>query len=294
MEEKDYGINWLGLFIKVIIFVVVALLAIWLLSKLFVKNKGLTLEENTKLFNDATVEYFKNNLPDKRKKNKVTLKQLISWDYLEELKNEKGKKCNKNDSKSTIEIKDNYYNIETTLICGKEKDISNIKLGNENCVECDVKIKGLNEIVTETKKPEQNNPSNDIVVESSKGPVSNNQTSTENNTSNSEQNNEPKPIILYEYVKETDEYSDWYNGKVTGSNIENSTKKVSYSKYCKEDTCITDTTDSKDNYKDYKIKDTWNENIDIYRYKITIKEYKYSNSESLEGYTKTGNTKVAE
>ena len=24
--------------------------------------------------------------------------------------------------------------------------------------------------------------------------------------------------------------------------------------------------------KDYKIKDTWTENIDIYRYKITIKE----------------------
>ena len=37
MEEREYGINWLGLFIKVIIFVVVVLLAIWLLSKLFRK-----------------------------------------------------------------------------------------------------------------------------------------------------------------------------------------------------------------------------------------------------------------
>ena len=42
MEERNYGINWLGLFIKVIVFVVVVLLAIWLISKVVSRNKGLT------------------------------------------------------------------------------------------------------------------------------------------------------------------------------------------------------------------------------------------------------------
>lgn len=294
MEEREYGINWLGLFIKVIIFVVVVLLAIWLLSKLFRKEKGLSFEENNNLFKDATIEYFKENLPEQRKKNKVTLKQLISWDYLDELKNEKGKKCNKTDSLSTIEIEDDYYLVKSTLICGKEKETSYIKLGNENCKDCNIKIDGLKEIEKEKPKEEQENNNEEVQSGNSKGPSVNNQVSQENNTQNNEETTEPQPIILYEYVKETDEYSDWYNGKVTGTNIENSTKKVSYSKYCKDNTCLTDTTDSKDNYPGYKIKDTWTENIDIYRYKITIKEYKYTNAEYLEGYTKTGKTKVAE
>ena len=289
MDEKEYGINWLGLFIKVIIFVIVVLLAIWLLSKIFRKEKGLSVEENITQFKDATVEYFKDNLPERRKKNTVTLNQLIYWNYIDELKNEKGKKCNKKDSKSTIEVEDEHYEIKTTLICGKEKETIYTKLGNEKCQDCDIKIEGLKEV--ETPKKEQTNNENkkeEIKLENSKGP------STNTEIKNNEQVTEPSKIILYEYVKETDEYSDWYNGKVTGANIENSTKKISLSKFCKENNCVTDTTDSKDNYVGYKIKDTWTDIIDIYRYKITIKEYKYSNAEYLEGYTKTGNTKVAE
>ena len=59
MEEKNYSINWIGLFIKVIIFVVVVLFAIWLITKIIDKNKGLTFEENNKIFKEASIEYFK-------------------------------------------------------------------------------------------------------------------------------------------------------------------------------------------------------------------------------------------
>ena len=38
--------------------------------------------------------------------------------------------------------------------------------------------------------------------------------------------------------------------------------------------------------------ESWKEQIDMYRYIITTYEYKYSNLTSLEGYKKTGNTKV--
>ena len=422
MEDKKYEINWLGLFIKVIVFVVAVLLIIWLISKLTL-NKGLSIEENLKLFNDSSVEYFKKNLPEEGETSQVTLNQLIKWDYLKELKDKKGKTCDKENSKSTIVLEDNYYNIKTELKCNNETKTSEIKLGNSECEVCDIKIEDLPINKKEDKPHEEEKP---ISNETSKGgttPASNN---TTNNTPST-----PTTTILYEYVKNVDRYSDWYNGKVTGKNIENSTKVVSYSKYCQNEgltyytisyttylgyhsytlelinlntnenvkllsssyfidindyinylnkrneslsyvggtntkvnsddnpydyknhaltsnnftfnvsnaykrngkyyvditmninnfngvtpyylnkinkniyyipikftltnnksNCVIDKTENSSKYTNYTVVDTWNEYTDIYRYKITTIEYKYSNQESLEGYTKTGKTKV--
>lgn len=421
MEDKKYEINWLGLFIKVIVFVVAVLLIIWLISKLTL-NKGLSIEENLKLFSDSSVEYFKKNLPEEGETSQVTLNQLIKWDYLKELKDKKGKTCDKENSKSTIVLEDNYYNIKTELKCNKETKTSEIKLGNSECEVCDIKIEDLPINKKEDKPHEEEKP---ISNETSKGgttPASNNTTNTPST---------PTTTILYEYVKNVDRYSNWYNGKVTGKNIENSTKVVSYSKYCQNEeltyytisyttylgyhsytlelinlntnknvkllsssyftdindyinylnkrneslsyvggtntkvnsddnpydyknhaltsnnftfnvsnvykrngkyyvditmninnfngvtpyylnkinkniyyvpvkftltndksNCVIDKTENSSKYTNYTVVDTWNEYTDIYRYKITTIEYKYSNQESLEGYTKTGKTKV--
>ena len=421
MEDKKYEINWLGLFIKVIVFVVAVLLIIWLISKLTL-NKGLSIEENLKLFSDSSVEYFKKNLPEEGETSQVTLNQLIKWDYLKELKDKKGKTCDKENSKSTIVLEDNYYNIKTELKCNKETKTSEIKLGNSECEVCDIKIEDLPINKKEDKPHEEEKP---ISNETSKGGT----TSASNNTTNTPST--PTTTILYEYVKNVDRYSDWYNGKVTGKNIENSTKVVSYSKYCQNEeltyytisyttylgyhsytlelinlntnenvkllsssyftdindyinylnkrneslsyvggtntkvnsddnpydyknhaltsnnftfnvsnvykrngkyyvditmninnfngvtpyylnkinkniyyipikftltnnksNCVIDKTENSSKYTNYTVVDTWNEYTDIYRYKITTIEYKYSNQESLEGYTKTGKTKV--
>ena len=421
MEDKKYEINWLGLFIKVIVFVVAVLLIIWLISKLTL-NKGLSIEENLKLFSDSSVEYFKKNLPEEGETSQVTLNQLIKWDYLKELKDKKGKTCDKENRKSTIVLEDNYYNIKTGLKCNNETKTSEIKLGNSECEVCDIKIEDLPINKKEDKPHEEEKP---ISNETSKGgtaPASNNTTSNPST---------PTTTILYEYVKNVDRYSDWYNGKVTGKNIENSTKVVSYSKYCQNEeltyytisyttylgyhtytlelinlntnenvkllsssyftdindyinylnkrneslsyvggtntkvnsddnpydyknhaltsnnftfnvsnvykrngkyyvditmninnfngvtpyylnkinkniyyipikftltnnksNCVIDKTENSSKYTNYTVVDTWNEYTDIYRYKITTIEYKYSNQESLEGYTKTGKTKV--
>jgi len=290
MEEKNYSINWLGLFIKVTVFVVVALLAIWLVSKIIRKEKGLSFEENNKLFKEATVEYFSKNLPNQGKTATVTLKQLITWNYIDKLKTNDGKKCDIKNSKSKLEQIDNYYSIKTDLICGNQSETGYIKLGNENCESCDIIIEGLR-VYREQKEDEQEN----VIVEqetndSSKGNVP---TTGANDNNEIENNNQ---YILYEYVKETNKYSNWYTGKVVGDNIENSTKDISYSKFCRKDKlndCMIDKTENYNKNSKYKIVDTWIEKIDIYRYKITISEYKYSNLPSLEGYKKTGNTKIA-
>ena len=123
MEERNYSINWLSLFIKVTVFVIVALLAIWLVSKILRRDKGLSFEENNKLFKEASVEYFSKNLPEEGKSLSVTLNQLISWDYLDELKNEDGKVCDKKNSKSKIELVDNYYSIKSVFICGNKSEM---------------------------------------------------------------------------------------------------------------------------------------------------------------------------
>lgn len=422
MEDKKYEINWLGLFIKVIVFVVAVLLIIWLISKLTL-NKGLSIEENLKLFSDSSVEYFKKNLPEEGETSQVTLNQLIKWDYLKELKDKKGKICDKENSKSTIVLEDNYYNIKTELKCNNETKTSEIKLGNSECEVCDIKIEDLPINKKEDKPHEEEKPISNETSKDGTAPASNN---TTNNTPST-----PTTTILYEYVKNVNRYSNWYNGKVTGKNIENSTKVVSYSKYCQNEeltyytisyasnirtysytlellnlntssnikllsssyftsiedytnyiqnrnntvsiidkennrvtgnenpydyknhaltssnftfntsniykqngkyyiditiyiknfngvtpyylnkinrniyyvpvkftltndksNCVIDKTENSSKYTNYTVVDTWNEYTDIYRYKITTIEYKYSNQESLEGYTKTGKTKV--
>lgn len=421
MEEKNYGINWIGLFIKVIVFVIIVLLAIWLISKIALKNKGLSFEENNQKFIDATVEYFKNNLPEEGKTFSVTLNQLISWDYLEKLTDEDGNTCDVKKSNSKIEVIEDYYSIKSVLVCGNKLETTYTKLGNEECTNCDIKVEGLKvvkaEEPTEEPKNEQVNTN-----ETSKGSlITNNQPVTNNQT------------ILYEYVKETQEYSDWYVGNVTGTNVENSTMNISYSKYCEnteyvyrtisyaaekttytyklelvdlynvksikvedasyfngyedyqaysnkpyqdlemvvenkngffampdsnttritslnsnnftfsvsqpyqengkyyvyitiritnlngatpyyasrinsyvyfapvkftvsytnKNVCVVDRTDKSNDYGNYVIIDTWNENVNVYRQKLITREYKYSNVSSLEGYVKTGNTKIA-
>ena len=293
MEEKNYSINWIGLFIKVIIFVVVVLFAIWLITKIIDKNKGLTFEENNKIFKEASIEYFKKNMPEENKTKTVTLKQLINWDYTKELTNEDGKVCDAKSSKSTIELIDNYYTMTTELVCGSKKEITYTKIGDNKCKDCDVKLKDL-EISKETKntEPVQEEQSNQTTnSNNSKAPTSNEIT---NNITISQ------PQILYEHIKQANEYSTWYEGKVSGKNIdgndiESSTKQVSYSKYCKKynsDICLTDKTENKNNYPNYNIVKTWNETMDIYRYKITVIEYLWSTRDYVEGYVKTGNFKT--
>ena len=164
------------------------------------------------------------------------------------------------------------------------------------------KVEGL-EIKKKEENSEQNNENNNetnsIIIENSKGPSVSQDT---NNNSSSKApstpvETTPTQTILYEYVKEVERYSVWYTGKVTGNNIENSTKTVSYSKFCKignSSNCVTDKTENASKYTGYKKTKTWNEIIDIYRYKITVEEYVYTNATSLEGYTKTGNTKIAD
>jgi len=63
--------------------------------------------------------------------------------------------------------------------------------------------------------------------------------------------------------------------------------------YYDANNCEIDKSDNWFNYSGYMIPETWYEKLDVYRYKNIIPEYTYSSETYLEGYKKTGNTKLA-
>lgn len=229
MEKNEYGINWLGLFIKVIILVVTILFAIWLVSKISNKTKGKSFDENNSIYKEKVIEYFSKNLPTDEKEKTVTLKELIKWDYLNDLKVD-GKICDSSKSKATITTEEGYYNIKTELICGSQSKTNYIKLGNETCKDCDKKITDLKVKETNTEE-NKDDTKNDDLKDNNTNVTSN----TTNNNSSNNSNANTNQMILYEYVKEVQEYSNWYNGKVTGNNIENKIEEVTYGKFCKNE-----------------------------------------------------------
>lgn len=130
-EDKKYSINWLKIFVTVIIGFLVILLSVKLVTLIF-KNKeenesNKTLETNLKVMNDAAKSYFnKDNLPVKVGDSvKVTLKDLIDAGKLSAIKDKDGKECNANDSYIEATRLDTEYQIKSYLTCENEEDYLN-------------------------------------------------------------------------------------------------------------------------------------------------------------------------
>ena len=189
--ESERRINWLSLFIKVIIIFIFALIIIWLVSKLIGKNKlSETFTNNINNMEKVSIEYFKTvDLPiDKGKSMIVTLGELIDKELIVSVNNDSENTCDTTKSYSKIKREKNKYSVETTLKCGKEKDTIKTDFRLEDCINCNVK--------------------------------------KENGNSNSNLTNEKEDTIVegttyYEHAKETTTYTKWMRGSITGNNVEN-------------------------------------------------------------------------
>ena len=189
--ESERRINWLSLFIKVIIIFIFALIIIWLVSKLIGKNKlSETFTNNINNMEKVSIEYFKTvDLPiDKGKSMIVTLGELIDKELIVSVNNDSENTCDTTKSYSKIKREKNKYSVETTLKCGKEKDTIKTDFRLEDCINCNVK--------------------------------------KENENSNSNLTNEKEDTIVegttyYEHAKETTTYTKWMRGSITGNNVEN-------------------------------------------------------------------------
>ena len=198
--EDEKKINWLSLFIKIVIAFAFILIIVWLVSKLINRNKlSDTFKNNINNMETVAVKYFKDiDLPTKQGESiKVTLGEMIEKELIVSVKTSEGGKCDTKDSYSKITRKKDNYEVETRLECGKEKNTITRKFSFNDCKNC----------TTDTKN--NNTKNND---------TKNNNADGNNSTNNS---NKSTGVTYYEYVKETTTYSKWAKGNKTGDNIEN-------------------------------------------------------------------------
>lgn len=204
--SKERRINWLGLFIKLIIVFVLVIILVWLITKILYSNKlSDTFKNNINNMEKASIDYFKTiDLPlEKGKSAKITLKELIDKGLILSKNDEDENSCNVNDSYSKIVRKKDNYNVETTLKCGDEKSTIYRKFSLKDCKNCNKttkKDKSVKEDKANTSKRNNNKKDND------------------DSTVKMEDKNK---ITYYEYVKENVSYSKWMKGNLTGNNIEN-------------------------------------------------------------------------
>ena len=202
--EDDKKINWLGLFIKMVIIFVFVIIIIWLLSKIIGSNK--TSEVFTNNLNNmekVAIDYFKTvDLPLKKgKSQKITLGEMIDKELIVSINTESKNTCDTKNSYSKITRKDKNYVVETTLKCGKEKDTKVSKFSFKDCKNCNANNTSTDKTKSDTKEDKNNQ-------------TKNNEVKNDTNTSNNK-------IKYYEYVKESVSYTKWMRGPITGANIEN-------------------------------------------------------------------------
>jgi len=256
MEEKK--INWLSLFIKVIIIFVFVIIVIWLISKIINRNKlSESFINNINNMQEKSKEYFKTiDLPLERGQNiKITLKEMLEKDLLDDSNKNIENSCDLNKSYSNITREKEKYIIETTLKCGKEKEtiITNLNLKEcRNCAENKDKI---------TDKEENE---------------------AQSNGSNISEQNKENTITYYEHVKETTTYTKWMKGNKTGNNIENKYEYYAISSKEYYSIGVANKKDIKDGEVTYtlKLNNVPNEKY----YFTTIKESEYFDVEEKEKY----------
>ena len=189
--ESEKRINWLSLFIKIVIIFIFVLIIVWLIFKIIGNNKlSETFINNINNMEKVSVEYFKTiDLPLKKGKiTKITLGELMEKELIVSDKEGTNSTCDTEKSYSQITREKDKYIVKTTLKCGREKDTIKTNFSFKDCKNC-------------------------------------NQINNENNTSDKEENinnnNTPSGVTHYEYVKETTSYTKWIRGSLTGANVEN-------------------------------------------------------------------------
>ena len=117
--EDEKKINWLSLFIKIVIAFAFILMIVWLVSKLINRNKlSDTFKNNINNMETVAVKYFKDiDLPTKQGESiKVTLGEMIEKELIVSVKTSEGGKCDTKDSYSKITRKKDNYEVETIRV----------------------------------------------------------------------------------------------------------------------------------------------------------------------------------
>lgn len=249
--EDERKINWLSLFIKIVIAFAFILIIVWLVSKLINRNKLSDIfKNNINNMETVAIKYFKDiDLPtEKGKSIKITLGEMIEKELIISASNKDGEKCNTKNSYSKIIRKKDNYEVETYLECGKEKNTITRKFDLKDCKNCNINNNNQNKDNSENVNKDNNNSDN-----ISTG------------------------ITYYEYVKETTTYTKWMKGNKTGENIENKYEYYGTDEMTYYSLGLINKKDIKNNIVEYTLK--LNKVPNSSYYFTTIKDSTYYNGE---------------
>ncbi|MCX4365020.1 MAG: InlB B-repeat-containing protein [Bacilli bacterium] len=130
-DNEKNNINWLKIFLKVLIFFLLLFLCIKLVSIIINnqehKKTENILQENLKVLDKVARGYFtKDNIPTKAGDTvKVYVSHLIDTKAIDELKDDKGASCNYDKSFIQITRLDSEYQIKSYLDCNGNNDYLN-------------------------------------------------------------------------------------------------------------------------------------------------------------------------
>lgn len=256
-EGVDYKFNWVSFAIKAGIFLLLIIIAFFVVKSTIGKNKNTgSFEENLQTFKLAAIDYYSEkvlSLEENESLKKITLKEMIEKELIKTLYDEDGKKCDQDNSYAEAKKVDDSYEILVKLVCNTKTDISKTKIevGSDKQDEDENKTEDK---PNETEKSEENNNSSNTSNSSN----SNNQGSS--NNTNSTTTSKKK---YYEFVKVNKVYTDWQQNKLTGDTVETKKDKVLMSKYCLEKT------------KDY-YSTSYTSEKNSYQYTVTINDLPYN------------------
>lgn len=126
-DEDEKKINWISLFIKVAVVVILIIMFVWLISLLEKRNKNYT-SENINLIKEAGGKYFtEERLPEvNASSKKVYLNELYNEKLLDTIKDKNGKACNSNKSYILLTKYNDSYNMKIYLKCSKAEEKATI------------------------------------------------------------------------------------------------------------------------------------------------------------------------
>lgn len=130
-EQKKYSINWLKIFVTVIIGFLVIILSVKLITLIMKNNEtkstSKAMETNLKLMNDVAKSYFTDDQLPKEvgKTNKISLKELVNLGKVSPVKDQNGEECNLEESYIEATRLDSEYQIKSYLACKNESDYLN-------------------------------------------------------------------------------------------------------------------------------------------------------------------------
>lgn len=130
-QESNNTMSWIKIGVRLLLALFILMLSVKLISLIVTGNETNKVETNMNsnldiMMNVAT-KYFKDDLlPEKPgESNKVLLNQLIKEKLIEEIKDEHGNKCNKEESFIKATRLDKEYQIKAYLVCGENIDYLN-------------------------------------------------------------------------------------------------------------------------------------------------------------------------